>query len=59
LELVLKRWCFLCWRAGASEHLPPQEILAKLELLEAEIASGMKALEALLSQEAQPSTNCC
>jgi hypothetical protein len=33
--------------------------LAKLELLEAEIASGMKALEALLSQEAQPSTNCC
>ena len=37
---------------AASEHLPPQEILAKLAVLEAEIASGMKALEAMLSQEA-------
>jgi len=37
---------------AAREHLPPQEILAKLAVLEAEIASGMKALEAMLSQEA-------
>ena len=36
----------------ASEHLPPQEILAKLAVLEAEIACGMKALEAMLSQKA-------
>ena len=32
----------------ATEHLPPKEILKKLLLLEAEIASGMKALEYLL-----------
>jgi hypothetical protein len=37
---------------SASEHLPPQEILAKRAVREAEIASGMKALEAMLSQEA-------
>ena len=37
---------------AASEHLPPQEILAKLAVLEAEIASGLKAPEAMLSQEA-------
>ena len=37
---------------AASEHLSPQEILAKLVVLEAEIASGTKALEAMLSQEA-------
>jgi hypothetical protein len=49
---VPKITCPTCCRAGASEHLPPQEILAKLAVLEAEIASGMKALEAMLSQEA-------
>lgn len=33
----------------ATEHLPPKEILKKLAVLEADIASGMKALEAMLS----------
>lgn len=33
----------------AVEHLPPLEILAKLNALEAEIAVGMKALEGMLS----------
>ncbi|MDQ3061072.1 MAG: type I restriction-modification system subunit M [Pseudomonadota bacterium] len=34
---------------AASEHLPPLEILAKLNALEAEIQAGMKALEGMLS----------
>jgi type I restriction enzyme M protein len=33
---------------AASEHLPPLEILAKLNALEAEIQAGMKALEGML-----------
>ena len=35
---------------AVSEHLPPKAILKKLAMLEAEIASGMKALEALLEK---------
>ena len=31
-----------------AEHLPPKEILAKLAVLETEIAAGMKALEGML-----------
>ena len=33
---------------AVSEHLPPKEILAKLEVLETEIQAGMKELEGLL-----------
>jgi len=33
---------------AVSEHLPPKEILAKLAVLEAEIAAGMKELEGML-----------
>jgi type I restriction enzyme M protein len=34
---------------AVSEHLPPKEILARLAVLEAEIAVGMKELEGMLS----------
>jgi type I restriction enzyme M protein len=34
---------------AVSEHLPPKAILAKLAVLEEEIAAGMKALEGMLS----------
>ena len=34
---------------AVSDHLPPQEILAKLALLEAEIQAGMKELEGMLA----------
>ena len=33
---------------AASEHLPPLEILAKLNQLEQEIQAGMKELEGML-----------
>jgi len=35
---------------AATEHLPRKAILKKLAVLEAEIACGMKALEALLEK---------
>ena len=35
---------------GTCEHLPPKAILKKLAALETEIASGMRALEALLKK---------
>ena len=35
-------------RHAAVDHLPPQEIMAKLAVLEAEIQAGMKVLEGML-----------